>query len=232
MQHGYHRFYEGVMRPLRSKPICMLEIGVERGASMCAWEEYFIHPSTRLFGIGYKNHQSMYKENITERTTLFMGDQSDVHFLERFLKDCGVRSFDIIIDDGSHVPSHQRTSFENLWSSVAPGGIYVVEDIETSYWRPDVSIYGYSLAGETSFVDYCKGLADDVNVEFSKKRGAVRDLHSVTFVQNAVILKKQDAADAPYANRDYRMSSALKASIQIPVIMKQDAADAPYMQLL
>jgi hypothetical protein len=37
---------------------------------------------------------------------------------------------DIIIDDGSHIEIHQRTTFRILWNYVKPnGGIYIIEDI-------------------------------------------------------------------------------------------------------
>ena len=40
---------------------------------------------------------------------------------------------DIIIDDGSHLNEHVIESFRLLFPSLAPGGLYVVEDTQTSY---------------------------------------------------------------------------------------------------
>ena len=55
-------------------------------------------------------------------------------------------------DDGSHLPTHQRVSFEALWPAVVPGGLYAIEDIETSYWdlsqTSRASLYGYPMANE------------------------------------------------------------------------------------
>ena len=48
---------------------------------------------------------------------------------------------------GSHVPSHMVFSLFALWSSVKPGGLYVIEDLETNYWRSGSNIYGYKLRG-------------------------------------------------------------------------------------
>lgn len=39
--HGYHRFYEKFLGPLRDKPVSLLEIGIYKGASIDIWKEYF-----------------------------------------------------------------------------------------------------------------------------------------------------------------------------------------------
>jgi hypothetical protein len=58
---------------------------------------------------------------------------------------CG--PWDIIIDDGSHVPSHVIFSLYMLWPSVRPGGMHIVEDLDTNYWPNNSMVYGYSLSG-------------------------------------------------------------------------------------
>ena len=40
---------------------------------------------------------------------------------------------DIIIDDGSHINEHVIRTFQYLFPKLKPGGIYVVEDTQTSY---------------------------------------------------------------------------------------------------
>src|SRR5262249_42029369 len=44
--------------------------------------------------------------------------------------------FDIIIDDGSHIPQHVIASFQALFPLLADDGIYVIEDVQTTFW-PD-----------------------------------------------------------------------------------------------
>ncbi len=41
--------------------------------------------------------------------------------------------FDIGIDDGSHIWCHQILAFERLWPAIKRGGLYVIEDVLTSY---------------------------------------------------------------------------------------------------
>jgi demethylmacrocin O-methyltransferase len=41
---------------------------------------------------------------------------------------------DIVIDDGSHISSHVIMSFSTLFPALSDGGLYVIEDLQTSYW--------------------------------------------------------------------------------------------------
>lgn len=40
--------------------------------------------------------------------------------------------FDIIIDDGGHLYNQQKATFEVLWRTLAPGGLYYIEDLQVS----------------------------------------------------------------------------------------------------
>ena len=41
--------------------------------------------------------------------------------------------YNVILDDASHTWKHQLFSFSMLWDEVKPGGLYIVEDILTSF---------------------------------------------------------------------------------------------------
>lgn len=69
---------------------------------------------------------------------------------------------DIIIDDGSHMNAHVITAFELLFPLLREGGIYAVEDLQTSYWpsfggaiRPD--------EGPQTSMRFFRGLIDGLN---------------------------------------------------------------------
>lgn len=85
-----------------------------------------------------------WKPSACDIVQIFRGDQSD----PIFLKSISDRyKYDIIIDDGSHVPSHQLVSLQHMFSALNPGGLYVIEDLETSYWNaPGASLYGYDIS--------------------------------------------------------------------------------------
>lgn len=64
---------------------------------------------------------------------MFVGDQSkpeDLRQVER------AGPFDVIIDDGGHSMMMQITSLEQLMPSIVPGGVYILEDLETSFAAP------------------------------------------------------------------------------------------------
>jgi hypothetical protein len=80
------------------------------------------------------------------RITNFIGDIGDPAFLT-FLCE-SIQRIDIIVDDASHLNWHQKLAFEALYPCLNPnGGIYIVEDIGTSYKRA----YGGSEGMRQSF---------------------------------------------------------------------------------
>ena len=131
--HFYTPIYHSLLAPLRSKPVRLLEIGVGGyaskylgGGSLAMWAEYFEHG--QIFGIDIQEKQL----DLGDRVTIFQGSQDDHEFLERIARQHG--PFDVIIDDGSHIPAHVAASFEALFPSLVNGGLYIVEDTQTAYW--------------------------------------------------------------------------------------------------
>lgn len=224
--HGYARYYEPFMEPLRDDPIRLLEIGVEHGRSLRVWQEYF-ESASHVFGIGYGNFQELTKQDCSsaastrvagsarDRCTIYKGDQSDVQFLENFAVDSG-GAFDVLIDDGSHVPSHQRISFTHLWPHVKPGGYYVLEDIETSYWSRDSEAYGYKLTGEHSVMGHFQKVLNTINRELLGTTAAglpelYHDISSIQFGLNVIILRKMSEKEKKvFYHRKYRYDWRLK----------------------
>lgn len=51
--------------------------------------------------------------------------------------------FDVIIDDGSHVSEHQRTTFSHSFErGLKPRGYYIIEDLESCIRRQDPLVNG------------------------------------------------------------------------------------------
>ncbi|KAJ1326185.1 forkhead protein FKH [Microdochium nivale] len=134
--HQYHFMYEKYMPALRDKKLKMLEIGLGcnmgygPGHSYHTWLEYF--PNVDLYYIEYDAECAAKWASATTGATIFTGDQADVKFLNEVIRKTG-GNFDIIIDDGGHTMHQQQVSLEQLWKAVTPGGIYFLEDLQTSF---------------------------------------------------------------------------------------------------
>lgn len=149
--HNYTEAYARYFAPLKDQPIKFLEIGIHRGASVKLWEEYFTSADLHFMDITLAN-----VEYRSGRSQYHLCDQESPLDLQRFIQTTG-GDFDVIIDDGGHTMNQQITSFSYLFPHVKSGGMYIIEDLHTSYWP----YFGGGGAGST--VNFLKNLIDDVN---------------------------------------------------------------------
>lgn len=196
--HAYDQVYPLFLEPRRQDPLRLLEIGVDEGKSLSVWREYL--PAATIIAADILDKQGLGADEFHQV------DQSSERDL-RALAD-RVAPLDVIIDDGSHLVPHQVLTFEVLFSTaLAPGGVYVIEDVECSYWAAGSPLYGYLTGGETIF-DYFRDVHDVVNAHFSR-RSNERALRSVSFFQNAIVIQKQTLEDQAKAQRPYRFAGFL-----------------------
>ena len=178
---------------------------------------------------------------------LFYGDQSDAAFLKEVENDLGLgvggegQKFSVIVDDGSHVPWHQIFTFEHIFERwLAEGGIYIIEDIETSYWDnpTPIPLFGYKFhAGvgtNGSAVEKMKQVVDVMNRKFLEDANytAVRGdqlVASITFSRNCIALVKKKRSswklvDTVHDVIPYRPGNALEKSRSAYLQYKQKSA--------
>jgi len=154
----------------------VLEIGAGSGACLNVWSEYF--PEAKIFGIDISPN-NCFEEG---RISVFCGNQGDILFLERVAESAG--PFDIIIDDCSHVVSHQIETFRTLFPHLRPGGIYVIEDLCTSYW----SAFGGGRAVANTVEFLCE-MAHGLNYGYWKTT------ENITQLSQAVRLRRGGTTD-------------------------------------
>jgi GT2 family glycosyltransferase len=197
--HGYTWVYEEYLAPLRDQPITLLEIGVADGASLKMWREYF--PHARIYGL---DRDPACRALAGDRIEVFVGDQSDARCLAEVIRRTG--PLNLVIDDGSHIGEHQIESFESLFPAVTEGGLYVVEDLHTSYW-------GW---GTRSAMQYFKSLVDAAMITGKSQYAEIRNdpncarleaqlgyfektVESVQFHRSLVFIRKRRARpETPY----------------------------------
>ena len=198
--HGYHFFYPRFLEPLRDEKFTMLEIGYFRGESARMWEEYFPHAEIFCMDIG--------SSGTFGRHEVIQGDQGDPDDLQRVADRVG--SARLIIDDGSHHPIHQHENFNFLFRNLLePGGVYIIEDIESNYWHPESTIYTYRI-GHYNAIDLTTKLIDRINAEFTGKKNDI-EVSTLTYGQNCIIITKQTAEERAYFKRDYRFQHFVDA---------------------
>ena len=149
------------LKKFRFNKINLLEIGVGGyknplggGHSLRMWKKYF--PFGRIFSLDIYDKSSL-QEN---RIKIFKGSQIDKDFLEGVSDYIG--EIDIIIDDGSHINEHVIKSFNILFPKLKDGGVYIVEDTQTSYWE-DYGGDSKDLKNPKTMMNYFKNLTDSLN---------------------------------------------------------------------
>ena len=160
-RHYYTPNYQNHFRKFKFEKIKLLEIGVggydspdKGGNSLRMWKKYF--PFGKIYSIDiYDKHKL--QEN---RIRIFQGSQIDELFLQELMKEIG--ELDIIIDDGSHNNQHIIKTFEILFPYLKVGGIYVVEDTETSY-REELKGDSQDLTNPKTTMNFFKTFPDRIN---------------------------------------------------------------------
>lgn len=181
----YFPIYETYLRPFRGRRVTMLEIGVSHGGSLQMWRDYLGRRST-IVGIDIDPRVIGLAEPGIE---VLVGDQSDPEFLDSLVDQHG--PFDIVLDDGGHFPPHQIASITHLWPSLRDGGVYLVEDLHTSYWER----YGARRGHPDSFVSWLHGRIDDLHAFHSEEDGFevndwTRTLDGIHIHDSIVALRK------------------------------------------
>jgi len=201
----YAEVYQYHFANRRHKSLRILEIGVggyidsqQGGNSLRMWKRYF--PKSHIYGFDIEE-----KRHLSERRiTIFKGSQADEHFLKDLVAKAG--SFDIIIDDGSHINDHVIFSFNFLFPFLSADGIYAIEDTQTSYW-PKYGGDSYNLSRPSTIMGFFKNLADGLNYEEIARNNFSpsyqdKNIKSVHFYHNLVfVYKGQNKDGSKYAQQ-------------------------------
>lgn len=135
--HNYCKTYDRLLAPWRGQPITVLELGIggeahadRGGQSLRMWREYFGHPDAKIIGI------DVYPKtlDLPPGVTVHHGSQDDSWLLATILAQQELPT--VIIDDASHHNVLTVRSFELLFPGfLKRGGLYLCEDVHTSYWK-------------------------------------------------------------------------------------------------
>lgn len=201
--HWYTPHYGRHFEPYRNRRVKLLEIGIggydapsQGGESLRMWKYYFRR--------GLVSGLDIYdKSSLDEpRLRTFMGSQADPEFLIALADRIG--PLDIVIDDGSHLSADVILSFRTLFPLLRPGGLYVIEDLQTSYW-PGWNGGSTALDDPGTSLGFLKTLVDSLHhQEHSGQRstidrmvGGLHMYHNIAFIEKKVNAEQASAAWIP-----------------------------------
>ena len=183
----YFDIYERHFNRYRNTDVVILEIGVYDGGSLQMWKNYF-GKRAKIYGIDIDSRCKEFEE---ENIEIFIGSQSDRNFLKEVVKKIG--SIDILIDDGGHTMKQQITSFEELFGIIKKDGVYLCEDLHTSYWLN----YGGGHKRKGTFIEYSKNFIDSLNAYHSKQKSLkisefTKSVDSIHYYDSIIVIEKKE----------------------------------------
>lgn len=181
----YFEIYERHFSSFRNKEIVLMEVGVSHGGSLQMWKEYF-GGKVKIIGVDLDPRCKQLEE---ENVSIFIGSQSDKKFLKKLAES--IPPIDILIDDGGHTMKQQITTFEILFPQIKENGIYLCEDLHTSYWLK----FGGGLKRRGTFIEYSKDFIDYLNAFHSEQRhyrpnDFTRSVKSVHYYSSIIVVEK------------------------------------------
>ncbi len=183
----YFEIYERYFARYRGTDVHFVEIGTGNGGSLQMWRNYF-GGKARFFGVDIHPYAKNFED---EQTKIFIGDQADKKFLARLARE--IPRIDILLDDGGHSMTQQINTFEVLYPRIAADGIYLCEDLLTSYWKG----FGGGYRKRGSFIEYSKNFIDYLHAWHSKwvKKAApeefTRSTYALHYYDSVLVIEKR-----------------------------------------
>lgn len=155
---SYFEVYDRSFQKFIGKKPNVLEVGVQNGGNLQVLSKYF--QNANIYGVDIDQNVCNLKLGKNIHTFCFDATKKDI-----FHKTFDDKTFDVIIDDGSHVQKDIIMFFEHAFYNLAPNGVFLIEDLHTSYWKD----YGGGFKEKDSAIEYFKRLVDLVNIQHMDK---------------------------------------------------------------
>jgi len=183
----YFEIYDRHFSRFRRTDVHVVEFGVSHGGSLQMWKTYF-GPKSKVFGVDINPHCRQLED---EGYEIFIGDQEDRRFLRSLAER--IPRIDILIDDGGHTMKQQINTFKELFPRIDDHGVYLCEDLHTSY----LPQYGGGYGRRGSFIEYSKSFIDQINAWHSTQKGSLtvteftESVHSLHYYSSILVIEKR-----------------------------------------
>jgi cephalosporin hydroxylase len=175
---SYFPAYQDLLERYRNKPIVFLEVGILNGGSLFMWRDFF-GPAARIIGVELNPEARKWEQSGFE---IYIGSQSDPKFWRDLFEKIG--PVDVILDDGGHTNEQQIVTVCESLPFVRDGGMVIVEDTHTSYFRE------FGNPSPYSFMNFAKSVVDEINGRCPWVRNSKHQRHnyvwSVAFYESIV----------------------------------------------
>ena len=163
----------------------MLEIGVSKGGSLGLWRK-FLGDRAVVYGVDIDPSCARFDG---ETASVRIGSQDDPAFLRRVVAEMG--GVDIVLDDGSHVASHQRASFEVRCFASLPKAVF----ISSRTCTPPIGRLRRRPQAAGHAVEFLKDKVDDMHRHYRiaglNQADSMPDIESVTFFDSIAVVRKR-----------------------------------------
>jgi hypothetical protein len=156
---------------------------------MQIWNSYFVHVNATLDFLVSDNKCAKKLRAIGRRSHVYEGDEKSWQVMDTIydnIKTHPNNGYDVIIDDGGHHMHQQKAYFEGLWNAVKPRGIYVIEDIHSSYMK---ELGGGPIWTERTTIALMKEYLDYLNCDTNNSR-CLPGVLSIDCFRHACVLTK------------------------------------------
>jgi len=176
----YFEIYDRHFSKFVGKDVHMLEIGIYSGGSLEMWKHYF-GPRAHIYGVDKEAVCKCYED---PQTKIFIGDQADQSFWQRFKED--VPKLDIVVDDGGHEADQQIATMEALLPHLRPGGVFLCEDItvETNAFAE----YAFQFARHINAYNYN---LDDQRTQSASPTPFQQAVHSIHLYPMVLVIERR-----------------------------------------
>lgn len=150
--HNYLNKYDFFLNKWKEEEIVLLELGVLNGASIDMWSSYFANG--KIYGVDIDEQCLKYAGGNKEIIIQDLGWENNLENLGENLHP------DIVIDDASHFWSDQIKAIWHLLPKVKSGGVFIMEDLNTSHRVQCSNGFDDTYA---SAYEFCEAIALAVN---------------------------------------------------------------------
>lgn len=186
--HGYLRKYEFFLKKFADEQFNLLELGVLKGASLRMWADYF--KNARIYGC-----------DITPGCFMHSNERIFVHILNldsvRAYATLAQRRYRVIVDDASHLCSHQIMSLLYLFPALEPGGIFIMEDLHTNF-KPLLTQYmgqaddtAANMLARLATLVVSQNAAENPGHYDVALRSMAKEIDMITFIQKSCLIVKR-----------------------------------------